>query len=327
MNRAPRPDPAVPNQEFDVSVVVPLHDEGENISPLVDSVRAALTTIPSWELLLVDDGSSDRTGVEARRAAAIDPRVRLITLSRNYGQSVALQAGFDHARGAVVVTMDGDLQNDPADIPLLLRKLEEGNDLVSGYRVGRSDPLLTRRVPSLLANAILRRLTGIEVRDVGCTLKAYRREVVERTQLYSDQHRFVPILAAASCAARIAEVPVQHHPRRRGRSKYGLGRIPRVMADLLIVKMILSFHDRPLALFGASGVLALLISLLIATLSAAVSMSSGVEYSRSVVLPGVAIVVLSLAIHLVLLGALGEVLLRQWMPGHGRHIGARELTV
>jgi glycosyltransferase involved in cell wall biosynthesis len=182
-------------------VVVPVFNESESLTRLVESVREALGSELDWELLLVNDGSTDGTGKLADRLSGEDPRIRPLHLARNFGQTAALQAGFENAVGEVVVTMDGDLQNDPADIPNLLAKLDEGYDLVAGYRVSRQDTLVTRKVPSAAANALIRRLTGVPIRDNGCSLKAYRREVVERLHLYSDLHRFIPAVAAATSGA------------------------------------------------------------------------------------------------------------------------------
>jgi glycosyltransferase involved in cell wall biosynthesis len=210
------------SERLSLSVVVPLFDEEENVEPLVGAVQDALDIRASWELILVDDGSGDATPEIGARAAEADARVRLVRLARNYGQTAAMQAGFDQARGSVIVTMDGDLQNDPDDIPRLLTKLNEGYDLVIGYREGRKDRWLTRKVPSWVANRLIGWITGVRIRDNGCSLKAYRRELLERLHLYSDMHRFIPAVAAATAGARIAEIPVRHHSRLRGTSKYGL---------------------------------------------------------------------------------------------------------
>jgi glycosyltransferase involved in cell wall biosynthesis len=193
-----------------LSVIAPLFDEEESVGPLVAAVREALREHPSWELVLVDDGSRDRTLARVRAEAERDPRVRPVALARNYGQTQAMQAGFDAARGTVLVGMDGDLQNPPGEIPRLLAKIEEGYDLVAGYRRDRRDAWLSRKLPSWIANRLIRRLTGIAVRDNGCSLKAYRREAVERMHLYAELHRFLPALAAATAGARIAELEVAH---------------------------------------------------------------------------------------------------------------------
>jgi len=293
-----------------ITVVVPVFNEQSNVTPLVDAAARALAGM-SWELILVDDGSDDGTATEAARIARGDRRVRVIRLARNFGQTAATQAGFDHARGNVVVTMDGDLQNDPADIPRLVAKLNEGYDLVAGWRERRHDTLLTRRVPSWLANRLIRWLTGVPIRDNGCSLRAYRSELLERVRLYSDQHRFIAAVAAALGAARLAEIPVRHHARRWGRSKYGLARAPRVLADLLTIHMIRSFRERPLALFGLGALAAAALGFAFAT-AAVISLTSfGVAKANAVVLPGAALLCWGLACYLVLLGLLAEVALRE----------------
>lgn len=245
-----------------LSVTVPLYNESESVRPLVEAVRHAMSEWPhTWELVLVDDGSRDDTVAIAEAETRKDARVRLVRLARNYGQATAMQAGFDHARGAVIVSMDGDLQNDPHDIPRLVAKLDEGFDLVAGYRVRRQDRFLSRKVPSYVANRIIRWLTDVPIRDNGCSLKAYRREVIERIRLYSDMHRFIPVLAVSIAGARIAEIPVRHHPRRWGSSKYGLSRATKVLADLLTITMIRSFRERPLRLYGAAAAVVMLVAL------------------------------------------------------------------
>jgi len=211
-----------------LSVVIPLFNEEESVLPLLESLERALEGEGDWEIVFVDDGSGDRTAELVGERAWEDPRIKLISLARNFGQTAAMQAGFDGSRGKVVVTMDGDLQNDPRDIPRLVAKLEEGYDLVAGYRVRRQDRLVTRKVPSWVANRVIRLLTGVDIRDNGCSLKAYRRDLLDRINLYSDMHRFIPAVAAGTAGARIAEVPVRHHARKYGQSKYGMGRIFKV---------------------------------------------------------------------------------------------------
>ncbi len=203
--------------------------------------------------MLVDDGSRDRSPEILRALARQDPEhVRVVLLRRNFGQTAAIAAGIDHARGQVIVLLDADLQNDPADIPKLLAKLDEGYDVVSGWRKHRQDPFLTRVLPSRLANALISWVTGVHLHDYGCTLKAYRREVLREFRLYGEMHRFIPAYAAA-VGARIAEVVVQHHPRRRGKSKYGLSRTLKVLLDLITVKFLLSYFHKPIYLFGGLG--------------------------------------------------------------------------
>ncbi len=305
------PNPVDVNIPPQLSVVVPLYNEEDNIRPLVLAVREALAGHGTWELVLVNDGSRDHTAQIAGEAAAEDARVRLIELARNYGQTQAMQAGFDAARGSVVVSMDGDLQNDPTDIPRLVAKLDEGYDLVAGYRVRRQDHLVRRKIPSWVANRMIRAITGVTIRDNGCSLKAYRRATLERLHLYSDMHRFLPALAAATAGARITEMPVQHHPRRRGQSKYGLSRILKILADLLTITMIASFRERPLALFGTGALAALGLALGFAGLAVAASMRFRTEVANAYVLPSVALLFVMLACYLVMLGLVGEVALRR----------------
>ncbi len=296
-----------------LSVVVPMMNEEENVAPLVAAVQSALSNWPEWELILVDDGSSDRTREVIAALSTEDPRIRLVALARNYGQSTAMQAGFDHVGRDVdvVVTMDGDLQNDPRDIPVLLDKLAEGYDLVAGYRIRRKDKLLTRKIPSWIANRIIRLITGVSIRDNGCSLKAYRRDLLGRMRLYSEMHRFIPAMAAGMAGARITEVGVRHHARTLGESKYGLSRVFKVLADLLTIKMIRTFRVRPLALFAAMAGLSMVLGTLfvVATLLAIFTFEP--LKAVSVVFPGMSLLWFSLAVFLLMLGLLGEVALRQ----------------
>ncbi|MEN8376546.1 MAG: glycosyltransferase family 2 protein [Gemmatimonadota bacterium] len=297
--------------EPSLSVVVPLFDEEANVAPLVERLRASLEAarVASWEAVLVDDASRDDTLEACRDAAAADARIRVLALARNYGQTTALQAGFDAARGDVVVTMDGDLQNDPEDIPLLLAEIEAGHDLVVGYRVRRQDAFVMRKVPSWVANRIIRRLTGVPVRDVGCALKAYRRDLLDRLHLYSEMHRFIPAFAAAG-GGRITEIPVRHHPRLAGASKYGPGRTWRVLADMLTVKMIQSYADRPLALFGPAALVAFGLSGLTALAAVGAALGLRPWLASAIVLPGISLLVLGLGVFLVMVGLIAEVFLR-----------------
>lgn len=299
-----------------LSVVVPLHNEEESVAPLVEAVRRALASHPGWELVLVDDGSRDGTASLAATLAAGDPRVVLIRLARNYGQTLAMQAGFDAARGDVVISMDGDLQNDPEDIPRLVATLEQGFDLVAGYRERRQDKLLTRKVPSWVANRIIRAVTGVNIRDNGCSLKAYRRAALDRMHLYSDMHRFLPALAAATAGARITEIPVRHHARRFGRSKYGLSRVLKILADLMTILMISWFRERPLALFGLGAAGAVGLAGLFFVLSLRVVEGASAELADAYVLPAAALLWVMLAGYLLMLGLLGEVAVRRAREEH-----------
>ncbi|MCZ6623215.1 MAG: glycosyltransferase family 2 protein [Deltaproteobacteria bacterium] len=241
-----------------LSVVVPVYNEEESIPPLYRKIREVCESLgKSYEIVFVDDGSRDRTFELLERIHRHNDRVKVIRFRKNYGQTAAMAAGFKFARGDVIVSMDGDLQNDPADIPLLLSKLEEGYDLANGWRVNRQDSFLSRRLPSKIANRLISFITGVYLHDYGCSLKALRRDIAKELKLYGEMHRFIPALAADLGAA-IAEVPVHHHPRRCGRSKYGLSRTLRVFVDLMTVKFLSGYSTRPGHLFGLCGVFAML---------------------------------------------------------------------
>jgi glycosyltransferase involved in cell wall biosynthesis len=285
-------------------------DERENVAALIDSVRSALGERTAWELILVDDGSRDGTADVAIDAAGDDPRIRVVRLGRRYGQATALQAGLDRARGETVVTLDADLQNDPRDIPRLVEMLESGYDLVAGYREIRHDRFLTRRLPSIAANKLIGWVTGLPIRDNGCTLKAYRRELLRGMRLYSDLHRFIPALAAGATGARVAELSVRHFPRIHGSSKYGLSRVPRVLLDLLTIKMLHSFRLRPLALFAILSAIPALVGSMFA-FALLVTLMQPHSGTSTVILTGVALMCFALAVYVAMLGLIGEVALRK----------------
>ena len=237
----------------DLSVVVPLYNEEPNVTELHRELTAALGAWGRpYELLFIDDGSTDGTFPVLKELQAGDPRVRVVALRRNFGQTAAFAAGFAHARGRMVATSDGDLQNDPRDLPMMVGMLEDGHDLVCGWRRTRRDPWLTRRVPSNAANRLISRTTGVKLHDYGCSLKVFRGEVVRSLRLYGEMHRFLPAIASER-GVRIAEVEVNHRPRRFGASKYGLSRTMRVMLDLFTVKFLLSYSTQPIQIFGPPG--------------------------------------------------------------------------
>jgi glycosyltransferase involved in cell wall biosynthesis len=249
-------------QHFDLSIVVPVYNEGENIPDLIGSITAAMHGFTeSYEIVLVDDGSTDNSFVLLKSLAQRDPHIRLIRFGINYGQTAALAAGFHHAKGKVIVTMDADLQNDPTDIPLLMEKIQEGYDVVSGWRKERHDSFWSRRLPSVAANRVISYITGLKLRDYGCTLKAYRREIIRHIQLYGEMHRFIPALARWAGAS-VTEIVVKHHPRTKGQSKYGLSRTLRVMLDLFVVKFLMTYSTQPIQIFGGLGLLCLFLSFL-----------------------------------------------------------------
>ena len=292
----------------DLSVVAPLYNEAQNVRPLVEWILQALDTYQgTFEVILVDDGSRDDTWKEVRAAAA-DPRVHGLRLGANVGQTAAMMAGFDHARGAVIVSLDGDLQNDPRDIPALVSKLDEGYDLVCGWRQQRQDKLLLRKVPSWVANRLIRRLTGVPITDNGCSLKAYRRDLLRRISLYAEQHRFIPALSA-SVGARITEMPVRHHARRYGESKYGISRTVKVLVDLITLKMITTFRSRPLLGFGMAALPAMAVALAFGVLWLISLTHFGPEKASALVFPAAALLSLEMAFYLFMLGLVAEVAL------------------
>ncbi|MEM7217583.1 MAG: glycosyltransferase family 2 protein [Pseudomonadota bacterium] len=246
---------------LELSLVVPMFEEEDNVWPLFQAIDAALSAYPSWEVLFVDDGSSDATLGRLVVLAERYPQVRVVALQTNAGQTPAMVAGIEHAHGETIITMDGDLQNDPADIPAFLREIEAGYDIVVGYRVNRQDKFLSRKLPSYIANRLIGWVTNVPIRDNGCSLKAYRRSVIQNIPLYSELHRFIPAMASLA-GSRLKEIPVRHHARIHGESKYGLSRTLKVILDLVVVRMLLTTLGRPIKLFAFLGVPPLLLSML-----------------------------------------------------------------
>lgn len=244
-----------------LSIVVPVYNEEETIPLLYQAVMDAMGTVSQpWELILVDDGSKDESLIRLEELARKDPQhIRVIGLRRNFGQTAAIAAGIDHATGEIIVLMDADLQNDPQDIPLLLQKIHEGYDVVSGWRQKRKDTFLTRTLPSQFANKLISVVTGVHLHDYGCTLKAYRREVITGFKLYGEMHRFIPVYAN-SVGAKLIEIPVRHHPRKYGKAKYGLERTIKVVLDLFTVKFLHSYANKPIYLFGGTGIFIMAVS-------------------------------------------------------------------
>lgn len=304
---------------MDLSIVVPIYNEEENIRDLHREVTAALAGSGiDYELILVDDGSADRSFTLLREAAAGDRRVKVIRFRRNFGQTAAMAAGFDAASGRVVIPMDGDLQNDPADIPKLLARVDEGFDVVSGWRRDRKDAFLNRTLPSILANRFISGMTGIRLHDYGCTLKAYRREVLEGINLYGEMHRFVPALVS-QVGARVTEIAVGHRPRLHGKSKYGISRTMRVILDLMTVKFLLSYSTRPIQLFGRLGVYTLLASFLSGGATIYMKLFEGMSMNRNPLLLLTALL-LFMGVQLIVLGLLGELNARTYYEAQGKPI-------
>ena len=248
-----------------LSIIIPVYNEEGNIDKLSNLIYEALPDI-DYEVIFVNDGSTDNSEEIIKSVNKKHPHMKLINLRRNYGQTAAMQAGFDHSKGEIVIPMDGDLQNDPRDIPMLIEKINEGYDVVSGWRKIRSDKKFTRILPSKIANKIISKISGIHLHDYGCTLKAYRKEILTDIKLYGEMHRFIPIYASWE-GAKVTEIAVHHHPRTAGKTKYGLSRIPRVMLDLLVIRFFDKSLDRPIHLFGQFGLLLFLIAFLLSVLA------------------------------------------------------------
>ncbi|NEP49766.1 MAG: glycosyltransferase family 2 protein [Moorea sp. SIO3C2] len=303
----------------DLSVVVPIYNEVESLPHLIDAIASTLTdTQLSYELICVDDGSTDGSTQLLKEQVLSRPNLRGVILRRNYGQTAAMAAGFNNARGRAIVTLDGDLQNDPADIPMLLAKLEEGYDLVSGWRKNRQDAAVTRLLPSKIANWLIGRTTGVKLHDYGCSLKVYRSELVADMNLYGELHRFLPALAFIE-GARITELPVRHHARRYGSSKYGLGRTFRVLMDLLTIFFMKKFLTRPMHVFGLLGLSSLGAGIIIGAYLTIVKLGLNEDIGDRPLLI-LAVLLISTGVQLFSLGLLGELLMRTYHESQGRPI-------
>jgi glycosyltransferase involved in cell wall biosynthesis len=295
----------------EISVLLPVFNESENIEPLNRKLSDALETIGrSYEIIYVDDGSVDGSLESLRRIASTDACVRVVVLRRNYGQTAAMSAGIDHARGQILVPMDADLQNDPTDIARLLDKLEEGYDVVSGWRADRKDRWLTRRLPSMMANRLISRISGLQLHDYGCSLKAYRREALLGVKLYGEMHRFIPIYAAWA-GARVTEIPVTHHARLAGESKYGLSRSIKVIFDLITIKFMASYLTKPLYLFGSAGLLSLVAALLTGIAALYYRIHDGIHLNR-MPLATLTMIMFAVGIQFIFMGLLAEMIVRTY---------------
>lgn len=294
-----------------ISITVPIYNEAENIPPLYVRVKAAMDLVGRpWELVLVNDGSGDGSAEALDRLAAADARVKVIHLRRNFGQTAAMMAGFDFAQGDVIIPLDGDLQNDPHDIPKLLAQLDRGFDVVSGWRKDRQDAALTRNLPSMLANRFISLISGVHLHDYGCTLKAYRRDVIQGVKLYGEMHRFVPIYASWN-GARVTEVPVAHHARRFGKSKYGLERTLKVVLDLIVVKFLARYAQKPMYVFGSFGFLSLLLSLGSAAWAVYLKLVQDISFILTP-LPLITVMTAITGIMCILMGLLAELMTRTY---------------
>lgn len=304
---------------MDISIVIPVYNEVENIVACCDDVRSAMeSTGISYELILVDDGSQDGSFELMAQQAKADSNLKVIRFRRNFGQTAAMAAGFDHATGDVVLPMDGDLQNDPRDIPILLEKIREGYDVVSGWRKNRQDKALSRRLPSVLANRLISWMTGVRLHDYGCTLKAYRREVLQGINLYGELHRFVPALAH-QYGARVAEIEVNHRQRQAGQSKYGIDRTLRVILDLVTVKFLLQYSTRPLQLFGKWGVLSMVLGIGGGLATLYMKFADGLSMNRNPLLILTAFLLFG-GVQFIALGLLGELVTRTYYEAQSKPV-------
>ena len=304
----------------ELSLFLPVLDEEENLRPMHAKIAAALDALgKTAEVIFVDDGSTDKSLEILKEIAAGDDRVRVISLRRNYGQTAAMSAGIDAAKGDILIPMDADLQNDPADIKRLLDKLDEGYDVVSGWRKNRQDKLISRKIPSQIANRIISWIGGVPLHDYGCSLKAYRRDVIQDVKLYGEMHRFIPIYASWA-GARVAEIPVDHHARTMGKSKYGISRTIKVVFDLMTIKFMASYGTKPIYVFGTFGMLAFFLSL-VAGIWAIVLKLYGTSFILTP-LPVITVVMLAISMQFFLMGLLAELLVRTYHESQNKAIYA-----
>ena len=300
----------------EVTVVVPVLNEQDNLSPLCEQITQSLTDKFNYEIVFVDDGSSDNSFTILSQLQQVDARIRVIRFRKNFGQTAALSAGFAHSRGEIIVAIDADLQNDPADIPKMIAKLDEGFDVVSGWRKKRHDKAITRLVPSKIANWLIGRITGVRLHDFGCTLKVYRREVLAETKLYGEMHRFIPALASWS-GARIAEMVVNHRPRTAGAAKYGLGRTLKVILDLITVKFLGSFSTKPIYIFGGLGTVSALGAVVCGLIVIYQKLILDHDMTGNPLLILTVLLILA-TIQLILMGLLAEMLVRTYHESQDR---------
>ena len=300
-----------------ISIIVPVYNEEGNVEALHQKLSAVLARLPGEnEVIFVNDGSRDGSEAALRRIAAQDRRVRVINFRRNHGQTAALMAGFDHARGDVIVPIDADLQNDPDDIPRLLAKLDEGYSVVSGWRKNRKDNSVSRTLPSRIANWLISWISGVPLHDYGCTLKAYRRETIQDVRLYGEMHRFVPIYASWH-GAKVTEIPVQHFPRIRGQSNYGINRVVKVILDLIVVKFLDDYNTKPIYVFGIPALVLFAVAFLSGMLAVYLRLFEGISFILTP-LPLLVAMTFILGVMFMLLGLLAEILIRVYFEAQGK---------
>lgn len=294
---------------LDLSVIIPLYNEEDNVFPMVESLKKVLSTVDrSYEIIFVNDGSNDRTRDHLLAACDDNPEVKMVCFKRNFGQTAAMAAGIDYSRGSVIIPMDGDLQNDPGDIPRLLTELDEGYDVVSGWRKNRKDKTLSRIIPSMIANKVISLISGVHLHDYGCSLKAYRRHVIEDVRLYGEMHRFIPIYASWQ-GAKVTEMVVNHHPRQFGKSKYGIERTVKVILDLIVIKFLGRYVQKPIYIFGGLGFLSLLGGFLAGLWAVYLKYFRNTSFIETP-LPQLCVLLFVLGFNAILLGLLAEITIR-----------------
>jgi len=300
-----------------ISVIIPVCNERDNLEPLLARLSHTLDSIGgNYEIVFVDDGSTDGSGAYLQARAQENPRIKLIEFRRNFGQTAAMAAGFDFAQGQIIIALDADLQNDPADIPSILMKLDEGFDVVSCWRRDRKDPWLDRKLPSQLANMLISHISGVRLHDYGCTLKGYRREVLQHVRLYGEMHRFIPIYASWA-GARVTEIPVRHHPRLRGKSKYGLSRSFKVILDLITLKLLGSYSTKPMYFFGGAGLLSCAGGLFFACWTLVEKYVNQTKAHNNPFLL-LAVFLFILGVQFILMGLVAELLIRTYFESQGK---------
>lgn len=325
VNAAP-PTAACPARSPYVSVIIPVYNEQENLEPLYEKTSKALMALGrTWELIFIDDGSTDSSYAKLEKLAFLDHNVKVVRFVRNFGQTAALAAGIDCSTGKIVVPLDADLQNDPADIKILLDKLNEGYDVVSGWRKDRQDELFTRLIPSWTANKLISSISGVRLHDYGCSLKAYRAEVIKDIRLYGEMHRFVPIYATWM-GARVTEIPVNHHARRFGKSKYGISRTFKVLLDLITVKFLSTYATKPIYVFGAAGLWSLATSLAAFGWMVVLKYCYQTSFVQTP-LPVLVAMFFMLGVQFILMGLLAEILMRTYHESQGKRTYAVKTTL
>ena len=302
-----------------LSIVIPVYNEQDNVFPLHERVIAALQNLETdYEVILVNDGSTDSTEANLVAIAAKDPRFKVVNFRRNFGQTAAMMAGIDFASGEIIIGLDGDLQNDPADIPKLLEKLAEGYDVVSGWRLNRKDATLRRNLPSRIANWLISRISGVHLHDYGCTLKAYRKHVVKGVRLYGEMHRFIPIYAAWQ-GGKVTEIPVNHFPRIHGHSKYGLERVMKVVLDLVVVKFLASYANKPIYVFGGFGLASIAFSFLAGLFALYLKFFEHTSFI-STPLPLLVALAFITGVMSILMGLIAEIIMRTYYESQGKQV-------